>query len=65
MKTITNKQYNDFMRYKDDIRRGRVLTPDGLRLVCAAFENDPEKIGAHFLECLKRFESDGARGFRS
>lgn len=64
MKRITNKQYHDFEKYKNDLMRGRVLTPDGLRIICAGFENDPEKIGAHFLECLKRFESDGARGFR-
>lgn len=26
---------------------GRVLTPDGLRIICAGLDNDPEKIGIH------------------
>ena len=32
--------------------KGRILTPDGLRTICAAYEYDAEKIGKHFLELL-------------
>ena len=41
---------------------GRVLTPDGLRLICAAYENDPEKIGIHMLEMLAKFRNEGIIG---
>ena len=33
----------------------RLLTPDGLRIVCAAPDNDPEKAGIHMLEMLAKF----------
>ena len=26
---------------------GRILTPDGLRFICASFDYDPERIGKH------------------
>ena len=26
---------------------GRILTPDGLRFICASFDYDPEQIGKH------------------
>jgi hypothetical protein len=38
---------------------GRVLTPDGLRLICAALDYDPEKIGKHMLEMLAKFRNEG------
>ncbi len=38
---------------------GRILTPDGLRLICAALDYDPEKIGKHMLEMLAKFRSEG------
>ena len=38
---------------------GRILTPDGLRLVCAGLDNDPEKIGIHMLEMLAKFRNEG------
>jgi hypothetical protein len=36
-----------------------VLTPDGLRIICAGYENDPEKIGIHMLEMLAKFRNEG------
>ena len=36
-----------------------VCTPDGLRLICVAYENDPEKIGIHMLEMLAKFRNEG------
>jgi hypothetical protein len=38
---------------------GRILTPDGLRVVCAGFDNDPEMIGIHMLEMLNKFRNEG------
>ena len=37
------------LRYKEE---GRLLTPDGLRMICSAHEYDPEKIGLHMLTVL-------------
>ena len=34
-------------------------TPDGLRVICAGLNNDPEKIGTHMLEMLAKFRNEG------
>ena len=45
---------------------GRILTPDGLRVICAGLDNDPEKIGIHMLEMLAKFRNEGIpQGFWS
>jgi hypothetical protein len=49
----------EYERLRRDRDNGRVLTPDGLRLICAAYENDPEKIGIHMLEMLAKFRNEG------
>ena len=59
MKQISNKEYEKFQRYKADKLSGRILTPDGLRVICAGLDNDPERIGIHMLEMLSKFRSDG------
>ena len=38
---------------------GRILTPDGLRFICASFDYDPEQIGKHMLEMLIKFRDEG------
>ena len=58
MKTITNKEYEQFRQYRRDEQSGRLLTPDGLRIICAANNNDPEQIGLHFLNVLANFNSE-------
>lgn len=35
------------------------VTPDGLKLICAAYENEPEKSGIHMLEMLTKFRNEG------
>ena len=40
------------MKMIRDKEEGRLLTPDGLRLICSANEYDPEKIGLHMLAVL-------------
>ena len=49
MKQISNKEYERYHKYQIDRLYGRILTPDGLRLICAALDYDPEKIGKHML----------------
>lgn len=58
MKHISNKEYEEFEQYKRDKLNGRVLTPDGLRLICQANELDPEKIGRLFLEVYARQQAN-------
>ena len=55
MATITKKQLADYEQLCKDRNNGRILTPDGLRFICAAYEYDPEKIGKHMLETLAKF----------
>ena len=59
MKQITNKEYEACQQYQSDRLHGRILTPDGLRVICAGLDNDPEKIGKHMLEMLAKFRSEG------
>ena len=42
MKQISNKKYAKYQQYQTDKLHGRVLTPDGLRIICAGLDNDPE-----------------------
>ena len=52
MHKLADKQYNEYQRMLRDRDSGRLLTPDGLRMICSAQEYDPEKIGLHFLTVL-------------
>ena len=35
MKQISNKEYEKYQQYQTDKLHGRILTPDGLRVICA------------------------------
>lgn len=59
MATITKKQLEEYEHLRRDCDNGRILTPDGLRIICAAYENEPEKIGMHMLEILAKFRREG------
>ena len=59
MKQISNKKYEAYQQYQTDMLYGRILTPDGLRIICASLDNDPEKIGKHMLEMLTKFRNEG------
>lgn len=61
MPTITKKQLEDYQRLCSDRNNGRILTQDGLRLICDSYENDPEAIGKHILETLTRIQNEGRR----
>jgi hypothetical protein len=59
MKQISNKEYEKYQQYQTDKLCGRILTPDGLRVIYAGLDNDPEKIGIHMLEMLEKFRNEG------
>lgn len=54
MLTITKKQLADYEHRCEDRNNGRILTQDGLRSICEAYDYDPEKMGKHFPEVLPR-----------
>ena len=54
MKQIKNSEYEEFQKYLHNKNNGRILTPDGVRLICQANDYDAEKIGQHFLEVLPK-----------
>jgi hypothetical protein len=60
MQKITNKQYEEYRRLKDDKEHGRILTPDGLRFICSACNYDPTEIGKVMLENLAKLQASGA-----
>ena len=57
-KTLTRKQIAEYEQYRNDRDHGCLLTPDGLRFVCEAYDYNPEAIGKHFLEILARINSE-------
>ena len=54
MKKITDKEYEEFQKYKTDVMKGRILTPDGIRLIIKANNYDPEGIGKDILRAYAK-----------
>ena len=54
MKQIKNSEYEEFQKYLHNKNNGRILTPDGLRLICQANDYDAEILNT-FLKCCRRF----------
>lgn len=54
MRQITNKEYEEWQKYKAEKAKGHVLMPDTVRFICEANEMNPEKIGRHFLEIFPK-----------
>ena len=54
MKQITNKEYEEWQKYKEEKAKGHILLPDTIRFICGANDMAREKIGRHFLEVLPR-----------
>lgn len=52
MKQITNKEYKEYTQYKLDKIHGKILTLDGIRLICEANNYNAEQIGEYMLELL-------------
>ena len=55
----TGKEYEMYQQYQTDKPHGRILIPNGLRVICTGLDNDPEKIGIHMLEMLAKFRNEG------
>ena len=52
MKQLTNKQYEEYRKFKDLQLKGLLLTPNGVRFICEMYNFNAEKIGQHFLDLL-------------
>lgn len=61
MPTISKKELEEYRQMCRDRDHGRILTPDGLWLICEGLNKDPEAIGKHMLEILTRFEAEKKR----
>lgn len=61
MKKITEKDYQEWIEYKKDKTHGRLLTSDGIRLICKANNYDPEKIGVEILKTLAKINRQERR----
>ena len=59
MKRISNKEQEKPRQYRPHKLHDLRLTPDGLRVVCAGPDNDPEKTGVHMPEMPARFGNEG------
>lgn len=46
---MTKKQIEEYIELRSARDNGRLLTPNGLRFICEAHNNDPEAIGKYFL----------------
>ena len=55
---LTKKQIEEYKELRSARDNGRLLTPNGLRFICEAYNNDPEGIGKHFLEVLAKFRAE-------
>ena len=62
MPTISKKQLEDYERLCHDRNNGRLLTPDGLRVICSANDYDAEAIGKYFLELLPKVTKEVYHG---
>lgn len=49
MKQLTNKEYDEWQKYKTERSKGRIITSDTIRFICEANDMNPEKIGEYFL----------------
>ena len=48
--SMTKQQIEDYAKLCRARDKGQLLTPDGLRFICEAYQFDPEAIGKHMLE---------------
>ena len=57
MPTISKKELEDYRQLCKARDNGRILTPDGLRVICEDLNRNPEAIGKHMLEVLARIQT--------
>ena len=56
MKQITNREYQEFLKYKKRRDSGQLVTAELLRLIRRANNNNPEAIGKEILEIVWKQE---------
>lgn len=61
-KYMTKQQIEDYEQLCRERIKGRLLTGDGIRFICEAYNYDAEKIGQHFLELLPKVQNDERKG---
>ena len=54
---LTKQQVEDYTKLLRARNKGQLLTPDGLRFICEAYQLDPEAIGKHMLEMYAKFKA--------
>ena len=59
MKQITNKEYEEYREYKHNKFNGRIITPDGLALICKGNNMSPQEIGEQMLDIYAMFKREG------
>lgn len=52
MKQITDKEYQEYLKYKYDKDHGRLITSDLIRIICESNDYDPVKVGTDILNIL-------------
>ncbi len=58
MKKLTEKEYEEFQKYKYNMIHGYIWTPDTLEMICAGNEYDPERIGKQMLEMKVKLQNE-------
>ena len=54
MPEISNHEYEDYKRLKQQEYSGEILTPGMLRAICRTLKYDPQRIGNYILEHMRR-----------
>lgn len=55
--SMTKQQVEDYAKLCRARDRGQLLTPDGLRFICEAYQFDHDAIGKHMLEMYAKFKA--------
>ena len=55
--TLSKKELENYRQLCKSRDNGRILTPDGLRVICEGLNRNPEAIGKHMLEVLARIQT--------
>lgn len=58
-KYMTKEQIAEYEYLVKEKINGRLLTADGIELICAANNYDAEAIGKHFLDLLPKIKQGG------
>lgn len=56
--SMTKQQVGDYAKLCWARDNGQLLTPDGLRFICEAYQLNSEAIGKHMLEMYAKFKGE-------